>query len=47
MISNITQMDSFIVWEKHIVKYIRNNSNYKLNGLGGNTHGVGLNAGDT
>ncbi len=38
-------MNSFIVWEKH--KCIQNNSNYKLNGLGGNTHAVGLNAGDT
>ncbi len=38
-------MNSFVVWKKH--KYIRNNSNYKPNGLGGNTHEVGLNVGDT
>ncbi len=38
-------MNSFIVQEQH--KYIRNNSNYKPNELGGNTHKVGLNAGDT
>ncbi len=38
-------MNSFIVQEKH--KYTRNNSNYKPNGLGGNMHKVGLNAGDT
>ncbi len=38
-------MKSFVVREQH--KYIWNNSNYKPNELGGNTHEVGLNAGDT
>ncbi len=45
MISNLTRMNSFIVCEQD--KYIRSNSNYKLNELGGNTHEVGLNAGNT
>ncbi len=44
-ILNVTRMNSFIVWEQH--KYIQNNSNYKLSGLGGNMHEVGLNVVDT
>ncbi len=42
IILNVTRMNSFIVQEKH--KYIQDNLNYKLNGLGGNTHEMVLNA---